>query len=428
MATIKELLSAMIDKINGNENKIDNIKGVPEAFDSITMTNGTDIANLTMSAEKELLFDGETIGGGVTSWNDLEDKPFYTDGDGMVEILPETTIEGADDSGDGINDSLMLMLPELVSGKTYIVYWNGTEYECVGQEVKEGEIKGVLLGNGADMGLSGNNEPFIILYTSGFLEMTGGEFNSMITFTDGTTYPNPTISIYSGGAVIHKLDNKYLNLDWLPTITYSSTKTIFEETTVTVPTSGTMINNMYGVELDGIADYSEFEKLLVTVDGVEYICDVLLIDDQYIILQEGYSIDFETGTTSSIILIVNNHFFNTSGNHTVKIKNYSINYNKMPKGFLPADNVPTKAYTNLSAKTNNDHYCIYATRDEATANNSNGMSDIKLKYMWNKGRMIVVDVRNDEEYEVVAIRGEYVVITAEINNEPVLTKLYGYLD
>ena len=47
--------------------------------------------------------------------------------------------------------------------------------------------------------------------------------------------------------------------------------------------------------------------------------------------------------------------------------------------------------------------------------------------MWNKGRFIVVDVRNDEEYEVVAILGEYVVIAAEINNEPVLTKLHGYL-
>ena len=63
MATIKELLSTMIDKINGNEDKINNIKGVPEAFDSITMTNGTDTANLTMSAEKELLFNGEAIGG-----------------------------------------------------------------------------------------------------------------------------------------------------------------------------------------------------------------------------------------------------------------------------------------------------------------------------------------------------------------------------
>lgn len=63
MATIKELLSTMIDKINGNEDKINNIKGVPEAFDSITMTNGTDTANLTMSAEKELLFNGEAVGG-----------------------------------------------------------------------------------------------------------------------------------------------------------------------------------------------------------------------------------------------------------------------------------------------------------------------------------------------------------------------------
>lgn len=65
MATIKELLNAMIDKINGNEDKIDNIKGVPDAFDSITMTNGTDVANLTMSAEKELLLDGEAVGGGL---------------------------------------------------------------------------------------------------------------------------------------------------------------------------------------------------------------------------------------------------------------------------------------------------------------------------------------------------------------------------
>ena len=87
MATIKELLSAMIDKINGNEDKIDNIKGVPEAFDSITMTNGTDMANLTMSAEKELLFNGEAVGsgsGGVTV--------VYFEPDGLDNITANKTV------------------------------------------------------------------------------------------------------------------------------------------------------------------------------------------------------------------------------------------------------------------------------------------------------------------------------------------------
>jgi hypothetical protein len=92
MATIKELLSAMIDKINGNEDKIDNIKGVPEAFDSITMTNGTDMANLTMSAEKELLFNGEAVGGSggnATIFYFLyEDNYLYKD-DGITKVTKD---------------------------------------------------------------------------------------------------------------------------------------------------------------------------------------------------------------------------------------------------------------------------------------------------------------------------------------------------
>lgn len=97
MATIKELLNAMIDKINGNEDKIDNIKGVPDAFDSITMTNGTDVANLTMSAEKELLFNGEAVGagsGGVTIVNFEQNSPLNITANKTVAEIKDILMSG----------------------------------------------------------------------------------------------------------------------------------------------------------------------------------------------------------------------------------------------------------------------------------------------------------------------------------------------
>ena len=92
MATIKELLSAMIDKINGNEDKIDNIKGVPEAFDSITMTNGTEVANLTMSADKELLLEGKAVGGSGGGCGVVY-IPILVDPDGGVPYCEKTVEE-----------------------------------------------------------------------------------------------------------------------------------------------------------------------------------------------------------------------------------------------------------------------------------------------------------------------------------------------
>lgn len=190
MATIKELLSAMIDKINGNEDKIDNIKGVPEAFDSITMTNGTDMANLTMSAEKELLFDGEAIGG-VANWDELENKPFYSE-EKMIELLPETTFTVTEDGYVQISETI-----RFVEGKKYNVIFNGTKYECVAWY--DGK-NGMIIGNGSIYGGNGgNNEPF-----------------SCDSYYDKTCYLNVyepgsyTISISCLDTEFHKLDKNYL--------------------------------------------------------------------------------------------------------------------------------------------------------------------------------------------------------------------------
>lgn len=60
------------------------------------------------------------------SWNDLTDKPYD---DGTVTILPETSINIT------AEDMFEAILPVdfvLEEGETYIVKWNGIEYECVG--------------------------------------------------------------------------------------------------------------------------------------------------------------------------------------------------------------------------------------------------------------------------------------------------------
>lgn len=115
---------------------------------------------------------------------------------GMVEILPDTTIEYIE--GDGH----VAYIPSLVLevGKTYIVKWNGTEYTCVGQDVSafmETECA-VALGELSDFGLNGNGEPFALIWAEGLV----------MAETD-TTDPI-TISIKTEREIVHKLDHKYL--------------------------------------------------------------------------------------------------------------------------------------------------------------------------------------------------------------------------
>ena len=71
-------------------------------------------------------------------------------------------------------------------GKTYIVDWDGMEYEVVGQDASALGSE-VALGNGSAFGLSGNNEPFGITCTNG----------SGVTFVSLTeTVDSHTIGLY----------------------------------------------------------------------------------------------------------------------------------------------------------------------------------------------------------------------------------------
>ena len=106
-------------------------------------------------------------------------------------------------------------------------------------------------------------------------------------------------------------------------------------------------------------------KILVSINDTDYICNVSLIGTDYIALQDGKSLNAETGETDAVVFVIANRlYYKATGEYRVKITDYSAKYNKMPEGFLPEDNVPTKAYTNLSAKNSTGVYGIYATSDE----------------------------------------------------------------
>lgn len=63
----------------------------------------------------------------------------------------------------GLTDSFTLEV-----GGTYSVYWDGTEYEVIGQDASALVSAGtVVLGNASAFGLSGNNEPFVVICTNG---------------------------------------------------------------------------------------------------------------------------------------------------------------------------------------------------------------------------------------------------------------------
>lgn len=157
-------------------------------------------------------------GGGVSSWNDLTDKPFYEES-GIVEILPEcqpTNREGTFD----------ITVPfSLVIGETYIVNWNGVEYTGTAVDGSFIDAAGfpVLVNDGADL-TSGEGGVFAIVAWGTTAE--NGVYGS-VTVLDGTT--ELTISIKGEGTTIHPLDAKFLP-DGIGGILVVSVKSMDEST------------------------------------------------------------------------------------------------------------------------------------------------------------------------------------------------------
>lgn len=165
---------------------------------------------------KELFIDqakpalNRRSGGGVSSWNDLTDRPF---GSKITEqlIFPETTIDGFFESGGCWVTSDISPSPfDLVEGNLYHVNYNGTVYECVAKSPQITTFATfpdiqLYLGNQEYFGGDYTNEPFGVVYSA----YSDGQSQSSVAIAQENGNPC-RISISEVVEVVTKLDEKYL--------------------------------------------------------------------------------------------------------------------------------------------------------------------------------------------------------------------------
>lgn len=130
------------------------------------------------------------------------DPKYLPEGLGYIgqpkEIYPETTIELSEDGG-MYGNQFVATIP-FTMGETYIVNWNGVEYECECQEASLGVATGLGVGNPLTMGGEDNGLPFGI--------GTSPEYGMslVISLTELTT---TTFSIKNTGT-LKKIDERLL--------------------------------------------------------------------------------------------------------------------------------------------------------------------------------------------------------------------------
>lgn len=126
-----------------------------DVADSIRSKTG-ETDNLTLGEMIKAV--NRSVGGGVSSWNDLTDKPFN-----IVELMPETEFMYDDETGFFGQQTDF----QFVAGKTYVVKYNGVEYTTTAKfgTFDSGDYNIVIVlyvGNDAVFGGDNNGLPFAL--------------------------------------------------------------------------------------------------------------------------------------------------------------------------------------------------------------------------------------------------------------------------
>ena len=187
--------------------------------------------------------------GKPTAW---EAVPWgYTEG-GMVEI----PVAGEWNEIDEGQFAFVGASIGLEVGKTYIVNWDGTDYEVTGKDlsvISGGQMPGVFLGNTVTMGGEDTGEPFMAIDSPSY---TASQFMG-IDFS-----VNHTFTIYHNAETIHPIPGKFLP-DGVPYVEDLGVMEILPETKVVTDGGMAMLEN-------AISGVTAGEKYIVKYNGIEY--------------------------------------------------------------------------------------------------------------------------------------------------------------
>ena len=252
---------------------------------------------------------------------------------GMVEILPEYTINSEAD---------MAGIPRLglVAGNTYTVKLQGMEFTCVAwAETVEG-LAVVGLGDiytfsGGEIGTTATGEPFVLMEVPPEMAAQVG-INVMVQPLVAMEFP-VVFSITGGGATVHKLDNRCLDLAWLPT-TEKVEVEVLATTNSYAYNSNPTLNRTHLLEGD---------EVIVIFDSVEYRTSVYA---SYSMLQFGdynfvaFPFFFQSGYDGAAYTLQ----VGDDEDHAVSVIKIETVYNEMPDDFLPSS-VKVSDVVSLSA-------------------------------------------------------------------------------
>ncbi len=146
VASDKEMTTELVEQVKTNAISAKNSADQAASNAQVVLEKAKQVENSTNKVEELVKKVEEKPDGGVSSWNDLTDKPFYEEvKKTYTEVFPVKQYDFS--NYDTESESFALIF-----GKTYKVDWNGTEYNCVakkvlGEEFSTQGIHAVYLGN-----------------------------------------------------------------------------------------------------------------------------------------------------------------------------------------------------------------------------------------------------------------------------------------
>lgn len=267
------------------------------------------------------------------NWNAAEGEPghvlnrtHWVEG-GMTEILPSYTIASEED---------MYGIPSLnlVVGNTYVVKIAGFgEWTCVAFSANIDGIQVVAIGNREEEGGAGTGEPFVLVEFPPEVAAEMGVNVMLQPLIDAIPMP-VTFSISCSQEKVHKLDSKFLDLDWTPKYTEIP---LVPECTLEV---GNAVNVGVDVTIVNDATY------VVYFDGVRYVTKGVFNQDVSGFGNYSYTTGVELENLPFFILKYGAGLllYATIGStHTVAI--YSVSPPKMPFDMAPEEFSPFVLYT-----------------------------------------------------------------------------------